>query len=337
MMISDDQLAQRFVEMSGMRWCDAVRLVLDLYDHVPEKMRRSADACFLRMKEMVELGAEAHRMRHATRPLSEVMELSISARLHRRFATRSDLRYFACRILRSAPEAGGRPLRAMSTRECRGILARAFHTPAQYRKGRAFLSSVFAYGVRQEWCAENPVRRIEVPVVREDEIKPLSMEEISRLLNVAGGAEFRAIAPALGLMLWAGIRPNEVRRLQAEDVDLAHGFVYVKPRHSKTGGGRQVPIRPALSRWLQRHGMPCAWSLSGWSRRWRALRAAAGFERWQQDVLRHTFASYHVLCFADLPMLQLEMGHRSVELLRTRYVNVLRLRREECHRFFECM
>ena len=336
-MISDYQLAQRFVESSGMRWCDAVRLVLDLYDHVPENMRRSADACFLRMKEMVELGAEAHRVRHATRSLSEVMELSISARLHRRFATRSDLRYFARRILRSVPEAAGRPLRAMSTRECRGILTRAFHTPAQYRKGRAFLSSVFAYGVRQEWCEENPVLRIEVPVVREGEIRPLSMAEIRRLLDVAGRAEFREIAPALGLMLWAGIRPNEVRRLQAEDVDLRRGFVYVKPRHSKTGGGRQVPIRPALQRWLQKHGMPCAWSLSGWSRRWRSLRAAAGFEQWQQDVLRHTFASYHVLCFADLPMLQLEMGHRSVELLRTRYVNVLRLRREECRRFFECM
>ena len=40
------------------------------------------------------------------------------------------------------------------------------------------------------------------------------------------------------------------------------------------------------------------------------------------NALRHTFASYHAAHFRDLPALQLEMGHRSSDLLRTRYLNL---------------
>ena len=59
-----------------------------------------------------------------------------------------------------------------------------------------------------------------------------------------------------------------------------------------------------------------------WQNRWRALRRAAGFTDWQPDVCRHTFASNHAAYFRDLGALQLEMGHRSADLLRSRYLNL---------------
>ncbi len=54
------------------------------------------------------------------------------------------------------------------------------------------------------------------------------------------------------------------------------------------------------------------------------LRRAAGFApgRWVPDVCRHTFASYHAAYFQDLGALQLEMGHRSANLLLSRYLNL---------------
>ena len=60
-----------------------------------------------------------------------------------------------------------------------------------------------------------------------------------------------------------------------------------------------------------------------WLRRWQALRRAAGFRHgsWVPDVCRHSFASYHAAHFKNLPALQLEMGHRDLTLLRTRYVS----------------
>ena len=60
------------------------------------------------------------------------------------------------------------PLRAMSTAQCRELLQRTYGAcTSSYIKGRAVLYSIFAYGIRQEWCDVNPVERVEVPKVKE--------------------------------------------------------------------------------------------------------------------------------------------------------------------------
>ncbi|MBQ4614197.1 MAG: hypothetical protein IJB31_04640, partial [Akkermansia sp.] len=61
-----------------------------------------------------------------------------------------------------------------------------------------------------------------------------------------------------------------------------------------------------------------------WPLHWRQVRRQAGWQRrshqWTPDVLRHTFASYHLGHFRSYAELQLEMGHRDSALLRTRYL-----------------
>ena len=39
-------------------------------------------------------------------------------------------------------------------------------------------------------------------------------------------------------------------------------------------------------------------------------------------MCRHSFASYHAAMYRNLHELQLQMGHRSTDLLRTRYLVV---------------
>ena len=56
--------------------------------------------------------------------------------------------------------------------------------------------------------------------------------------------------------------------------------------------------------------------------------------RWVQDVLRHTYASFHAKNYADLPRLQLNMGHRDQSLLRSRYINMHGISRAEAKSFF---
>ena len=56
--------------------------------------------------------------------------------------------------------------------------------------------------------------------------------------------------------------------------------------------------------------------------------------RWVQDVLRHTYASFHAKNYADLPRLQLNMGHRDLSLLRSRYINMRGISRVEAKSFF---
>ncbi len=239
-------------------------------------------------------------------------------------------------------------LRAMGTAECRQLLERAFAGSAHnFRKGRCILHSIFSYGQRQGWCSENPVASIEVPAIVEKEIVPLSLPDCRRLVGVAKRADFRDCLPALGLMLFAGIRPSEVTRLNWSDVCCDEGVITISARHSKTGGGRRVDLCPSLRRMLRRQ-CPAASSRKGvsvcpprWQERWLRLRRAAGLvsehQAWIPDVLRHTYASYHALTYRNLQELQLQLGHRDARLLLTRYLNLPAVRRADTDTFWKLL
>lgn len=117
--------------------------------------------------------------------LWEAAWASVESRAGRRATTLRDLRHFVRRMLRVEGIAQ-RPLRGMSTKECRVLLEQAFGNSAHsFNKVRAILHSIFAYGQRQEWCGENPVARIETRRVQEKEIVPLKPEEERRLEQAA--------------------------------------------------------------------------------------------------------------------------------------------------------
>ena len=132
---------------------------------------------------------------------------------------------------------------------------------------------------------------------------------------------------------------REVRRLTWRDIDTEEKTITVRSQCSKTGGVRQVEIPPVLNRLLITHSRELKEEKIGpidWQRRWRKIRDNSGFRgRWVQDVLRHTYASFHAKNYADLPRLQLNMGHRDLSLLRSRYVNMHCISRADAKCFFE--
>ena len=153
----------------------------------------------------------------------------------------------------------------------------------------------------------------------EKPIAPLDLDEVARLEETARRPEHQDMQLSLHLMLYCGIRPTEVSRINPErDIDWEHSQVLVRPTASKTGGGRVVPLRKADA--ITVRTIP-----HRWIHRWRALRKAAGWSKetdhpWCPDICRHTFATYHAAHFRNFLALQLEMGHRDSALLRTRYV-----------------
>ena len=76
----------------------------------------------------------------------------------------------------------------------------------------------------------------------------------------------------------------------------------------------------------------------GWTIKWRKIRRRAGWgsrkRSWMPDCLRHTYASYHAKHFKDYNLLQMEMGHRSSSLLRTRYLNMKGISVQTANRFW---
>ena len=275
-----------------------------------------------RAMKCVQLGTEELKRQENTVTFGKAVEAAMEARKERRARTQSDFRYIARRFMKRCKGLAQRRMRSIRSQECTRYIEESFDTPSQRAKARRVLSGIFGTAMKRGWCSENPVARVDVPIVKERQIEILTPQEIESLLQSARGYEGGKCMAAVGMMLYAGIRPHEVARLRWEDIDIEGRSIGIAPQHSKTGGARMVSIPPPLLRLLQacpQGGRICP---PQWLRHWRELRKQAGFTHWQPDVLRHTFASYHLRHFRDYTALQYETGHRDSSLLRTRYVNM---------------
>ncbi len=329
-----------------LRGSDVARLVLEAVEEMPElrlPATQGKAGLMQALRRVLREGIAAVRAQEKTVTFAHAAEESLKRReaAGRRATTLRDLRHFIRRLLR-VPGLAERPLRSMGTAECRRVLETAFAGSAHsFRKGRAVLHSIFAYGMRQGWCSQNPVAAIEIPPVEEKEIVPLTFTECRRLVEVAKTPRFRDCLPALGLMLFAGVRPGEVARLHWEDIHCEEGVLTIAARHSKTGGARRVELCPPLKRMLRRAAGSGNICPPRWEKQWLRLRQVAELatrtRRWVPDVLRHTFASYHALTHRNLPALQLQLGHRDSRLLLTRYLNLHPLRKSELKPFWELL
>lgn len=326
-----------WTEFLGITGRDAMRLARELIERVFSPDLQGI-TLMNRCRDIISLGIEAYLSASRSVTFRQAVEKSLQERAERRARTTYELRHICQRIIEASPELAEKRLRDISPQCCQLALERTFLTNLQFTKARAVLHSIFSCGLRHGWCNANPVDAIPRPILRETEIEPLPWVDLQNLLRTASQADFRSCMPAVGIMLWAGVRPAELLRLNWEDIDWQEKIINLRPRHSKTGGSRHITLHPVLIAWLRQLGGVHA--LSGricppnWVRKWRALRRAAGITHWQQDVLRHTYASYHLKQWHDIPRLQEEMGHRSARLLRTRYLSMKGITRLHAKHFW---
>ena len=281
-----------------------------------------------RALKCINVGADELKKQERTVSFEKAVEAALEARRERRVRTIYDFRYFTRRFMKRCPGLARRKVRAISPQECAQYIEQAFDTPRQRQKARLILSGVFGTAVKRGWCDANPVARVEAPRVVEQQVPILTPQEIEQITTTAEKYQDGSCAAAVGMMLYAGIRPHEVARLTWAQVDLRERAIYILPQHSKTGGARRVTIHKPLMKILRRYqGSPPEKKICppDWLHHWRELRKAAGWNTpahpWPQDALRHTFASYHLSHFRSYAELQVEIGHRDATLLRTRYVD----------------
>ena len=310
---------------------DSVRFVRNILDAKP-KDSKLTDAQFI--LKVIEVGLCNIRAKEMS--LAEGFALYLKSKQHLRPDSIRDIRCIGNRLLRTKPELGKRNFSELSVSECEEWLNVAFHTDSQFNKARAMLHGLFEFALRREWYDKNPIKRIERKKVVEKEIQPLKLAETKRLIKTAQN-ESPAYAVVAALLVYTGIRPREVRRLTWLDIDTEEKTITIRSQCSKTGGVRQVEIPPALNRLLITHKSESSFHIcpTDWQRRWRKIRDNSGFRgRWVQDVLRHTYASFHAKNYADLPRLQLNMGHYDLSLLRSRYVNMRGISHTDARDFF---
>lgn len=280
-----------------------------------------------RARRCITTGAEVLRQQERTVTFEKAVSAALEARRERRTRTIYDFRYFTRRFMLRCKGLAARRVRSITPKECATYIEQAFDTPRQRQKARLILSGVFSTAVKCGWCDSNPVARVESPRVVEQQVPILTPKEIEQITTTAQEYHGGSCAAAVGMMLYAGIRPHEVARLRWEHVDLQQKAIYISPQHSKTGGARRITIQKPLLQILLQHRDANESGICprNWQHHWRQLRREAGWKSglnpWRQDALRHTFASYHLSYFRSYTELQYEMGHRDAALLRTRYVD----------------
>lgn len=279
-----------------------------------------------RVRKCLNAGELELKRQEKTVSFTKAVEAALAARKGRRVRTLVDFRYFCKRLIRLNPGLAERRVRSIRSSECAAWLEKAFDSMHQRRKARAILSGGFSTAIRKGWCDANPVSSVEAPIVQERRLSILTPEEITDIMDAARKHEGGNCLAAVGMMLYAGIRPHEVARLTWEQVDLDNRAIYIQPRHSKTGGARRVSIHAPLLHILRaKRGTANSFICpASWLKHWQILRQEAGWKgahRWSPDALRHTFASYHLSHFRSFAELQCEIGHRDSSLLRTRYID----------------
>ncbi len=331
-MTNENFLAEGLLAGKGISLVDAARLICNALDAKPSGCPLS-DVQFC--SNIIETGKR--HIRKVEMSVRGGFALYLETKKHLRAESLRDIRYLGNRLLKSNTDFAERNFSEISISDCEKWLSEAFTTPSQFNKGRTMLHGLFEFALRREWCEKNVIKLIERKKVVENEIKPLTLSQTSRLLETARSKPYADCSAVVGLLTLAGIRPREVRRLKWSDIDLDEGFISIRSLCSKTGGVRQVEICPALKKFLKEQKIKSDSYICppNWARRWRRIRDVSGFKGiWAQDVLRHTYASYHAKCFRDLPRLQLNMGHRDQSLLRSLYVNMGNITRSDAQKFF---
>ncbi|MGB0257297.1 MAG: tyrosine-type recombinase/integrase [Coraliomargarita sp.] len=156
-----------------------------------------------------------------------------------------------------------------------------------YRRG---IRTFFNWAKRYNHCLENPCDRLDkAPTVTTD-ISILAPDEVKRLLKASTILHDGVMASSIAILLFAGLRPSELRDLKPEDVK--EGRIRVKGGKLRRKLKRSVDIPPVLSKWLEKYkftGQP-----EGWNYKFRILKNTTNAASWVNDICRHTSISYQL-------------------------------------------
>ena len=161
---------------------------------------------------------------------------------------------------------------------------------------RAALKMFFAWAMRQDYlprnhrlCEADCMAREVVEAVPTDFYRP---DELQKLLNNAP----ENIRPIIALGGLAGLRGEEIMRLEWADVWRVEGHIELSARIAKTRQRRLVEICPALAAWLEPYrkatGKIRPNKVSHYSVEFRDLRASLKIPT-RDNGLRHAFCTYH--------------------------------------------
>jgi len=240
-------------------------------------------------------------------------------------------------------------------------------SPATLRKIKFMLIQAFNYGIDRDLLSKNPAQKITLPPIQKPVIKPMTQEEIIKVLELAKDSP---MYPAILLDISTGLRRGELLALQWQDIDFSTGIANIHRQLVPVTGGveiidslktdnsmRQVGIPDKALEVLKKHQeyqgakrneAPDSYFNSGidnnlvirqdngkhyhprnFARNFDKVLAAAGLEKRKIHDMRHTFATHLLTQGAYVNEVQLALGHADAKTTLQNYAHILPGRQKE--------
>lgn len=193
--------------------------------------------------------------------------------------------------------------------------------PESFKSARNHLAMLFNHAVRNGQAKVNPVTDIALPKGKVKPIAVLTPGAMEALIEFAK-EHHKDMIPAIVIQGFAGLRTEEVRRLDWKEVRLREGLIEVTAENSKTGQRRLVTIQPNLKAMLAKVSedsgpvVPKCFNRCNASLHRLMKKAGHSFPK---NGLRHSFASYHLADCEDAAKTALQMGHMGPGMLFEHY------------------
>jgi site-specific recombinase XerD len=197
----------------------------------------------------------------------------------------------------------------ISQQTCSDFIFRTGTSPRNQVNDRLAVSNFFAWAVRREYAAANPMEKVDRPEVDATEPQILALEDCRNLLAAARDYEKGRLLPYVALGLFAGLRPAELSRLTWSKIDLTEGTVTLDGSMAKTRQRRIVKLSENAVAWLTDYVVAKpAFTFTNFQRDFAKVKNAAGFNgkegvkakdgkpslrAWVPDYMRHTAISNH--------------------------------------------
>jgi integrase len=273
-------------------------------------------------------------MQHTNPPggkktLDEVLNeyLAGKEKAGRRHATLINIRH---RMGRLAEKFGAALVHTLTTQDLEAWLDQEHYKGVNRGNFKTIFTGFFNYCLKRNYARTNPATAIEKPAVDETIPTVFTPKQINHLMAVVAEEE-PDMTPYFAIATFAGVRPNETRQLTWQDIDLNKKRIRVVPEVAKKRRQRYVDISDNLLMWLlpyRKNEGQIVYSRKAFERIIRASKL-----QWDADILRHSFASYHLAMYEDAAKTSLQLGHQNMGVLFNHYRDMVK--REDAEEFWK--
>ena len=180
------------------------------------------------------------------------------------------------------------------------------------------LSAFFNYFIEEGHMTLNPTSKIKRPILVESSPSCLIVADVQKMLQYALDKGRKPECACMALILFCGVRFEEVGKLTWEDINFDSGKVTLRAMITKKGRKRINAISDNAKAWLELCKSTGNVAPQNYVNRMRAIRTEAKI-LYSQNAMRHSFASYHVAMHENASLTAFMLGHPDAYLLYSTY------------------